>query len=215
MNSEQVLLTNFENWTLRVRPGTGSRLLLLLHGWTGSEDSMTIFMNHFPLNYWIVSPRAPFPADSGGFSWRSPAPRGSWPSMELFRPSAELLMGMVHHWSLENEVDAISFDVAGFSQGGAMTFTLGTLYPEKIGKMGILSGFAPVGIDKLLSKEFFAGKKVFVSHGTQDDMVPISMAAQTVQLLEQAGAQVSYCQSDIGHKLSSDCLKAFVKFLVD
>ncbi len=135
--------------------------------------------------------------------------------MDLFRPSADSLIDMIYRWSIENNVDTGSFDVAGFSQGGAMTFTLGALYPEKIGKMGILSGFAPAGIEKLLSLEFFAGKKVFVAHGTLDDMVPISMAVHAVQLLEQAGAQVNYCQSDIGHKLSSDCLKAFVKFLAD
>jgi phospholipase/carboxylesterase len=208
-------LTTFEDWTLRVRPGTGRRILLLLHGWTGNEDSMSIFARNFPEDCWIISPRAPYTAAQGGYSWRAPAPNGSWPSVDLFRPSIAGLIDLLDHWAIANGLDASNIDVAGFSQGGAMTFTLGALHPERVRKMAILAGFAPDGANALLTAGLFAGKKIFVAHGTRDEMVPIEMAAHTIQLLEGAGAQVIYCESEVGHKLSAECLKSLEHYLTN
>jgi hypothetical protein len=41
------------------------------------------------------------------------------------------------------------------------------------------------------------------------------MARRTIQLLEGAGAQVTYCESEVAHKLSADCLKALETYLTN
>jgi predicted esterase len=46
-------------------------------------------------------------------------------------------------------------------------------------------------------------------------MVPMAMARHAVQLLEGAGAKVTYCESAVGHKLSADCLKALESYLLE
>jgi predicted esterase len=33
-----------------------------------------------------------------------------------------------------------------------------------------------------------------------------------VSLLENAGAQVSFCEAEVGHKVSADCLRALQSF---
>jgi hypothetical protein len=33
-----------------------------------------------------------------------------------------------------------------------------------------------------------------------------------MSLLEQAGAQITYCESEVGHKVSADCLRALETF---
>ena len=40
----------FENWTLRVRTPahTPARVLLMLHGWAGDENSTWVFARNFP-----------------------------------------------------------------------------------------------------------------------------------------------------------------------
>jgi len=43
-----------------------------------------------------------------------------------------------------------------------------------------------------------------VAHGTQDQLVPIDRARTSIELLEQAGAQVTYCEDEVGHKLSAN-----------
>ena len=211
----ETTLTRFENWTLRVRPGTGKRILLLLHGWTGDEDSMSIFTRNFPADCWIISPRAPFPAHPKGYSWRASAAQGTWPSIDLFRPSVKLLFDLLDRWAFANNLDGSIVDVAGFSQGAALTFTLGALFPARIRKMGILAGFAPEGAEAVLAPNTMAGKNIFISHGTLDEMVPIARAFQTIKILEEAGANVQFCQSEVGHKLSAECLKALESYLVN
>ena len=214
MKNETVLAT-FEEWTFRFRAGTSNRILLLLHGWTGDENSMSIFTRNLPSAYWIIAPRAPYTTAPNGFSWRAPAPRGSWPSIDLLRPSIVRLLLLIDRWAGANNLNATEIDVAGFSQGGALTLTMGALRPNRVRKMGILAGFAPVGLEQVLSPDLLKGKNIFLAHGTLDEMVPIALARHAMQLLHAAGAQVTYCESKVGHKLSADCLRAMEAYLAD
>lgn len=207
-------MTTFENWTLRIRPPqtpSAKHILLMLHGWQGDENSMWVFARNFPADCWIVAPRAPYTAREAGYSWR--APGHGWPTVDNLRPSVQALIALLDAWAPANGLDASQVDVTGFSQGAALTFVLGLLHPARVRKMGILAGFAPEGAEHMLAPGHFNGKKIFVAHGTKDEMVPIELARRTVQLLEQAGAQVLYCESEIGHKLSADCLKALEAYL--
>jgi phospholipase/carboxylesterase len=209
----QTMLLTFEDWTLRVLPSPSKRILLMLHGWTGDENSMWVFARNFPMDYFIIAPRAPHSAHDTGYSWRAPAPRGNWPTVDLMRPSAEALIDLLDTFSRANGLDASTVDVIGFSQGAAMTFVLGMLYPQRVGKMGVLAGFAPEGAEPILASGRLNGKHIFVAHGTLDETVPVVQARRTIQLLENAGATVTYCESEVGHKLSADCLKALEEYL--
>ena len=100
----------------------------------------------------------------------------------------------------------------GFSQGAAMSSLLAFLYPGRVRKLGILAGFVPSGLDALAEQRPLAGKPVFVAHGTRDETVPIERAHASIRILEKAGAQVTYCEDDVGHKLSITCLHALRKF---
>ena len=206
----------FNGWTLRIRPAEteNPRLLLMIHGWTGNENSMWVFTKKFPADYWIIAPRAPHPADPQGFSWRPPQPSTfGRPSLETLSPSAEALIRLVDEYSASVEVEAQQFDAIGFSQGAAMVNVLGMLYPERVRKMGVLAGFVPSGLEAYADKRVLEGKRIFVAHGTQDEMVPIDRARASMEVLEQAGASITYCEDEVGHKLSSTCLRALENYL--
>lgn len=209
-------LIEFNGWTMRVRAATTAnpRLLLMIHGWTGDENSMWVFTRRLPEDFWIIAPRAPHPADSRGFSWRPPqAATFGRPSFETLLPAAEGLIRLIDEYSAAVKLDASQFDVMGFSQGAAMTNVLGLLYPQRIRKMGVLAGFVPSGLEEYISRRSLAGKNIFVAHGTQDEMVPIDRARASMELLEQAGATITYCEDEVGHKLSSNCLHALETYL--
>ena len=211
-------LITFQNWTLRVRSSTSSspRLLLLIHGWTGDENSMWVFVRNFPSEYWMIAPRAPYVTEPTGYSWRPPhsGPRGG-PGFEDLRPAAEALISLVDAYAAQNKIDAHQFDVMGFSQGAALTNTLALLYPERIRRAGVLAGFVPVGSESVLEKRPLNGKPFFVAHGTLDEMVKVEYARQSIQLLERAGAKVTYCEDEVGHKVSANCLRALERFFSD
>ena len=209
----------YNGWTMRVRHAVQepARFMLLLHGWTGDENSMWIFARKFPEDLWIAAPRAPHVSKKGGYSWRSPHSvqtndRGL-PTLPDLKPAADDLVRLVDDISASIGVDATQFNVAGFSQGGALTNVLALLYPERIHKAAVLAGFMPTGTDELLTRPVLAGKQFFVAHGSQDNLVPIELARQAIGLLEQAGAQVTFCDAEVGHKVGADCLRGLETFL--
>lgn len=208
----------FNNWTMRIRPAAveSPRLLVMIHGWTGDENSMWVFARKFSDQYWIIAPRAPHPADPQGFSWRPPQPLTfGRPSLDMLLPAAERLIQLIDEYTASVKVEAQQFDVIGFSQGGAMVNVLGMLFPHRIRKMGVLAGFAPSGLEEYAERRALQGKHVFVAHGTQDELVPIDRARASMQLLEQAGASITYCEDEVGHKLSSNCLRALEEYLTN
>jgi phospholipase/carboxylesterase len=214
-------LVTFNKWTLRFKPSQASsgakrtkRILLLVHGWTGDENSMWVFTKDLSPDYWMVAPRAPYSTQPGGYSWRPPQPETfGRSSLEMLKPAADELISFVDAYSSSVRVDAEQFDVIGFSQGAAMSNVLALLYPHRIRKAGILAGFVPSGLEEVIAARPLAGKPFFVAHGTQDEMVPIDRARASIELLEKAGAQVTYCEGEVGHKVSVDCLRALKEFL--
>lgn len=207
----------YNGWTLRVRHATQqpSRLLLMLHGWTGDENSMWIFARKFPDNFWIAAPRALHPAQEGGYSWRVPPPKPhGLPSLVDLKPAADALIRLVNALSSSWGVDASQFDVVGFSQGGALANVVTLLYPGRIRRAAVLAGFMPGGTEKLIASRVLDGKPFFVAHGTQDELITVEQARDSIKLLEQAGAQVIFCEAEVGHKVSRDCLSALESFFI-
>ncbi len=209
-------LIEFNGWTLRTRisESTSPRLMVLIHGWTGDENSMWVFTRGLSPDYWMMAPRAPYPADTTGFSWRLPQSETfGRPSLEMLRPSVDGLIRLIDEYSASVKVDAAQFDLMGFSQGAVMVNLVGMLYPHRVRKMGALAGFVPSGLDQVISTQPLAGKHIFIAHGTRDQMISVERARESIALLEQAGAQVTYCEDEVGHKLSANCLRALETYL--
>lgn len=208
-------LESYGGWTFRLRPagrGPGS-LMMLLHGWTGNEDSMWVLARNLPDRYVTLAPRALHSAPEGGFSWRIMQP-GSWglPTLDDLRPAAEALLRFVDGWSALAAVDPAEISLMGFSQGAALAYVLLGLFPGRIRTLAALSGFVPEGVEAVLGAGALAGKPVFIAHSRQDDMVPVERARRSAELMRAAGARVTYCESQGGHKVSRECLAGMETF---
>ncbi len=201
-------LHEFREWKFRFRPAHGepSQLLLLIHGLSGDENSMWIFARNLPNHLAVLAPRGIHNAREGGYTWRKVRPdMKGLPSMDELRPSADALISFIDDWSKTEGISVDQFNVVGFSQGAALTYTLAILHPDRIRAMAALSGFIPQGAEELVSSGVLVGKPIFVSHGRQDDMVPIELARRSVTLIEASGTKVMYCETDGGHKVSAEC----------
>jgi len=203
------------NWTYRLRmpPVQPKSILLLLHGWMGDENSMGVLAHNLSPEIAILAPRGLFVVPEGGYSWREIKP-GTWgmASLEEFRPAADALVAFLDEWAASTGLDNTTFDLMGFSQGAAFSYTLSLLYPQRVRRLVALSGFIPQGGAALLTPENFSGKPVFISHGRQDDVIPVDQSRQAAAQLRQAGALVTYCESDAGHKVSKECLREMEMF---
>ncbi len=220
IETSTTLLDQF-GWVFRARSlsETPQRVLLLLHGWTGDENSMWTFTANFPAEYAVLAPRAPFsaPKEKGGYSWREIKP-STWgsPTLDELRPPADALVSLVDQWLVALNIPDARFDVVGFSQGGAVATLLAILYPQRIRKMGVLAGFIPKGVgDEHLTLNLLAGVECFWAHGTQDELIAFERGRESVQRMQAAGAKVHFCEADVGHRVSRECRRALDAFLKD
>jgi len=202
-----------DGWVLRQSipdsPGPHT-LMLLLHGWTGDENAMWVFANRLPKNALLVAPRGLYPTTLGGYGWQPTLGR-TWPELEDFRPAMEALWDLLIPKNFPT-ADGRPIRLAGFSQGAALSYSLALAYPQRVEALAGLSGFAPEGVEQLVKEQPLAGKSCFMAHGTQDELVPVARARQARQTLLEAGAKVTYCEDDVGHKLSASCFRGMGKF---
>jgi len=192
----------------------------MLHGWTGDENVMWIFASRLPAQAWLIAPRGLHAARPGeaeqngaaqdGFSW-TPRRGPAWPQVDAFRPAIDRLLAWLKP---ENFPGAAlqQVDIVGFSQGAALGLALGLLHPPRVRALAALSGFAPQGTERLIENRPLQGKAVFITHGTQDTIVPVGRARTARDLLQQAGADVFYCEDNVGHKLSATCFRSLEVF---
>ncbi len=211
VNQPQTIVIN--DWTVRVRipelPGPHS-VIVLLHGWTGDEKVMWVFTDRFPQEYLLLSPRGLFHTPLGGYAWH-PVKSKTWPDIHEFSTAIDALQQLLTSENFPTGIFS-TISLAGFSQGAALAYAYALHYPERVDQVMGLAGFLPEGVEELVETKPLAGKSVFVAHGTKDQLVPVWRACQAVELLTRAGAQVIYCEDDVGHKLSVGCFKGLELF---
>ena len=203
-----------DGWTFRVQyphnTAGPQRLMLLLHGYQGNENVMWVLTKPLPKDYYLLAPRAPIKAGDGQFSWHEIAPQ--WPGIEDYQNLAKQLLTRVDQWLEREKIQQSTFDVMGFSQGAIMAYALAILHPERINRVAALAGFIPQTWQSELKEDALSGKAFFVAHGTQDDIIPIARARQAADWLTENGAQVTFCEAEIGHKLSANCFNGLGEF---
>lgn len=205
------------DWVLKARlpEGDGPHpVILLVHGWTGDERSMWVFAPRLPRRALLVTMRAPFVSRHtkyGGYSWLDQHDNG-WGAIDEFRPALDKFSDLLSKLPAELPGDFSQFGLVGFSQGAAFSFAHSLNYPERVERLASLAGFVPEGCEARAAQQPLDGMPVFIAHGTRDAMVPIARARQARDLAQQAGAQVSYCESDSGHKLGAECARELAAF---
>jgi len=180
------------------RSGEG---IVLLHGWGGDEDVMWAFEHVLPDKTLILSPRAPYSIEEGGYEWIEVDSSRSSPA-EAYRPGADDLVRFLERMRTTHGLIPAKTLLIGFSQGTALCLAgvqLGMLQPAGI---VVMAGFLPAGDDAPLS-----GLSVFWTHGRGDDVIPFDMAVEGTQRLRTVGADLTFCESRTAHKAGRECLR--------
>jgi phospholipase/carboxylesterase len=215
----------FEDWILRVRIPSGEGphpVALLLHGLSGDEKVMWVFASRMPSDLLMIAPRALHPFEGGGYTWH-PNPLNKWPDLTDFRPAVQKVLELLDTLQSRNdlqlssgnslpEADYARVSLVGFSQGAALSYSLAMLHPQRVALLAGLAGFLPEGTEELAAQRPLQGKKVFITHGTKDQTVPVARARNARDILSTAGAEVAYCEEETGHKLSVACFRSLADF---
>lgn len=185
-------------------------LLLLLHGIGSHEGDLMSLAPYLDGRFFVVAARAPISLGYGSHAWFRIDYAS--PNRALIDPSEpdrsrEMLIQFVDELVDTYELDAGRVHLLGFSQGAIMT--LGTLLrrPDLMAGAVLMSGRAhPSMLERMGPPEAMRGLPVLVTHGTEDEVLPIVNGRQTRDLLEKMPVRLTYREYSAGHEITPEML---------
>ncbi|MFQ5936180.1 MAG: alpha/beta hydrolase [Acidiferrobacterales bacterium] len=153
--------------------------------------------NTLPVRF--VFPHAPTRSVTinSGFVMRAwydivPAAEGFSENPDHVRQAEEILRSLVER-ELSRGIPAARIVLAGFSQGGAIALHTGLRYPQRLA--GIMALSAYLALAETLPDErhvINADIPIFMAHGEQDPLIPLSRAQRSRELLQGLGYEVDW-----------------------
>jgi len=106
--------------------------------------------------------------------------------------------------------------LAGFSQGGALVLHTGLRYPRRLAGIMVLSAYLPLA-DTLPAEAAEANRTVplMMAHGTHDPVVPLPLAEQSRDLLQQQGYTVTWHSYAMAHAVCPEELLDIRSWLLE
>ena len=186
--------------------------IVLLHGWGANNQDLGDLVPYFNLpEYQFLFPNGIFDHECNetGKMWYSFTGAGQLNSVSITQlaTSRKVLTDWIESLPDSTGIPLDRTWIAGFSQGGAMTLEIGLDLP--VAGLIVLSGYLHENIAKPLQ----AASPVAIVHGTQDDVVPVSAARKSRQVLTEWGIDVTYQEFDMGHSIVPEVLDVVRNFV--
>lgn len=183
-------------------------VVVMVHGWGGNESVTWIFKQSLPDDVAIITPRAPLMVDEGSYVWfRRSQDRPLQPEPETHRTALALLEKFLASLEELYPIDPKRLLLLGFSQGGAICNNLVMTHPHLAMGMASLSSFVPPLPLALSPVDSLSGLPVFIAHGIRDDIVALTEGQRTRDLYERLGADVTYGEYEVAHKITTEGLR--------
>jgi phospholipase/carboxylesterase len=181
-------------------------LLLLLHGYGSNEEDLFSFASEMPEEYYVISARAPYDLQFGSYAWYSinfDADQNKFSDHNQAILSRDLVVKFIEELKSNFPIDSANITLIGFSQGSILSYSIALSYPEKVQKVAAISGYLNLDIiKKNYQNNDFSNLKIFASHGTADQVIPVNWARKSIPILEGLRIQTTYKEYPIGHGVS-------------
>ncbi|WP_333878508.1 alpha/beta hydrolase [Flavobacterium sp.] len=178
-------------------------LLLLLHGYGSNEEDLFSFAGELPEYYFIVSARAPFDLSYGSYAWYAinfDADENKFSDIGQARASRDIIARFIDELAANYPIDAEDVTLIGFSQGCILSYAVALSYPEKVRRVVAMSGYwnPEIAVDDYLENDF-SRLKIFASHGTVDQVIPVEWARKSIPMLQVLGIAIVFKEYLVGH----------------
>ena len=193
-------------------------LLLLLHGYGSNEQDLFSFAAELPEEYYIVSARAPYNLQYGSYAWYAinfDADQNKFSDNDQARISRDLIAKFIDELIDKYPIDATNVTLIGFSQGTILSYAVALSHPEKVQRVVAMSGYInPEILEDNYLKNSFSNLKVFASHGTADQVIPVEWGRKAKPFLENLGIETTYKEYPVGHGVSPQNFYDFKNWLL-
>ena len=201
---------------VREAGGEPAGALILLHGRGTDETDLFPLLDELDpernlLGLTVGGPITNLPP--GGRHWYAIEQVGH-PNEETFLETMELLCRFLDDFLRGREIPWERTVIGGFSMGGAVALSVG-LAAERPLPAGImaLSCFLPTVDGWRLDLPGKRPVKVWISHGSFDNIIPVDFGRRSRDVLEKAGFEVSYRESRMAHGIDPELLPELRQWL--
>lgn len=171
-------------------PSKPRKLLLLAHGVGGNETNLASLADGTSDDTLVILPRGPLTLGADQYGWFQVAfgPHGPRPDLAAAEQSRRRLAAFITELQAEFGVPPSRTVVAGFSQGGIMSASVGLTRPELIAGFGVLAGrVLPELEPQLAEREALSRIQAFIGHGRDDTKLTIDWAHRADAWLTRLG----------------------------
>jgi len=182
-----------------------SPAIILLHGRGADENDLLGLSQYLDDRLIIFSVRAPIPFESGGYTYFQLNDDGT-AEPTMFLESYHKLLNFVDGVGSLPNVDAGKIYLLGFSMGTIMSYALSLTQPAKFAGVIAQSGFVREHPDLVFQWKHLEGCPFMITHGTQDPVIPVSLARKTRELFAKSNADFVYNEYPMGHEISGESL---------
>ncbi|RDK85405.1 alpha/beta hydrolase [Marinirhabdus gelatinilytica] len=194
-----------------------SPVIIMLHGFGSDENDLFSFAPELPSHYTIISLKAPIPMQPYGNAWYNiyfDDANGKFSDDEQAIASRELVVKCIDEIIEKYKVSEENVTLLGFSQGTILSFSIALSYPEKVQRVVGLSGYVNEGIlKKGYENNDFSNLKIYSSHGSVDQVIPVSWAQKTKPFLEKLNIPCKYSEFPVGHGVAPQNFYEFKEWL--
>ena len=192
-------------------------LLLLLHGYGSNEEDLFSFASELPEEYYVISARAPYDMSFGSYAWYAinfDADENKFSDIPQAQQSRDLIANFINELVANYPIDPSNVTLIGFSQGTILSYAVALSYPEKIQRVVAMSGYLNTEMVKPnFETNNFSNLKIFASHGTVDQVVPVDWARKAAPALTQLGIEIVYKEYPVGHGVAPQNFYDFKNWL--
>lgn len=196
-----------------------STILFMLHGYASNEEDLFSFVPTLPEDWIVVSFRAPLSTDYGGFSWYDIDFNNPEKFVEQAQANEALKALLEHMLHITNRYGLTENEthLCGFSQGGILSYVLALQNPDFFSKIACLSCYPEEKLLENISKDKkkLQNLRFFVSHGTDDAVIPLDWGRKGADLLYDLGCYFTFREYMSGHGVNQknymDLMEFFTK----
>lgn len=194
-------------------------LILLIHGYGSNEADLFSFAPELPDNYYVVSVRAPYDMQYGSYAWYAinfDAAQNKFSDLVQARISRDKILDFIQELIANYPIDAQNVNLLGFSQGAILSYAIALSHPKKINKIIALSGHLNTEIiEPNYENNDFSTLKIFHSHGTVDQVIPIDWARKASPILKNLNIDATYKEYPVGHGVAPQNFYDLKKWLLE
>ncbi len=178
-------------------------VLFMIHGYGSNEEDLFSFVPTLPENWLVVSFRAPLQSQFEGYSWYDIdfMDKDKFVDVPQATEALNAILNSIKDVRERYQIVEGPTHLCGFSQGGILSYSLALTYPQLFSKVAILSSYPE---EKLLTnitkeKKKLQNLRFFISHGTDDAVIPFEWARKGADLLYDMSAYFSFREYMSGH----------------